>query len=79
MIIKKRTQKNISYNLWAVKQAINMFPSISSFAKAVGVSQPAASGWNAGIKRPSIDNAKNIEIITESKVKFNDIYPTLIL
>lgn len=59
----------------AVKAFIEHFGSQAAAAKAIGVKQPAISGWLNGGHRVSARNAHKVEAVTGGAVKAVDLCP----
>lgn len=46
------------------------------FAARLGVKQSTVSRWLAGVRRPTLDLARKIEVVTRRKVCIEDWVPT---
>ena len=56
-----------------VLKAISFFPSLSVFAKEVGVTRATASHWKTGRRNPNKDNCISIVKATKNKVKLSEL------
>ena len=56
-----------------VLKAILLFPSLSVFAKEVGVTRATVSHWKTGRRNPNKDNCISIVKATKNKVKLSEL------
>ncbi|UOO93367.1 helix-turn-helix domain-containing protein [Vitreoscilla stercoraria] len=64
---------NLKLTNTGVLKAISLFPNLSIFAKAVGVTKATASHWKTGRRSPNKKNCLLIVAATKNKVKLNEL------
>jgi DNA-binding transcriptional regulator YdaS (Cro superfamily) len=72
-----RLSKDCRVDYDQIKKAVKMFPSISAFGEALGISYQSAYALSKGVNRPTIPQILKIERLTKRKITAESIAPDL--